>query len=186
MTDQGGESSFCQSIYIKIDIRIDMSISLRPVTTKFDKQVHLAELTKMRLIKYVLVTSPCQYHVTNLKHVISTARVPLATKHGRVVTYFDELLSIKAYNPLVTWPCKIHYHTMATKPGTMVTNVKWLLPVMLFYPLVMWFCKIMWQTKTISSLPQCLSPPNLPRLLHAMKGFLHNVRRSFDHGHVTN
>ena len=111
MTDQGGESSFCQSIYIKIDIRIDMSISLRPVTTKFDKQVHLAELTKMRLIKYVLVTSPCQYHVTNLKHVISTARVPMATKHGKMVTYLDELLSIKAHNPLVTWPCKIHYHT---------------------------------------------------------------------------
>ena len=53
MADQGGEFSF----HVVIDIRIDNSISIRPMITKFGRQVHLQHLTRMRLIKQVLVTS---------------------------------------------------------------------------------------------------------------------------------
>ena len=65
MPDQGGELSFFQGIHVRIDIRIYISISITPMTTKFGKQVHLQELIQMRLIKQVLVTSSRQDHVTN-------------------------------------------------------------------------------------------------------------------------
>ena len=61
MADWGGELNFSQGIYVRIDI----SISIRPMTTKFGKQIHVQDLTKMRLIKQVLVTSLRQNHVTN-------------------------------------------------------------------------------------------------------------------------
>ena len=57
MAYRGGELSFFQGIHVRNDIRIDISISVRPMTTKFDKQVHLQDLTQMTLIKLVLVTS---------------------------------------------------------------------------------------------------------------------------------
>ena len=45
-----GELSFFQSIHVGIDDkRIDMSISIRPMTTKFGKQARLQDLTQMRL-----------------------------------------------------------------------------------------------------------------------------------------
>ena len=50
MADGGGEFRFFQGIHVRIDIRIDISISIRPMTNKYDKQVHLQELTQMRLI----------------------------------------------------------------------------------------------------------------------------------------
>ena len=39
---------------VRIDI-FDISIPIRPMTTKFSKQVHVEELTQKRLIKQVLV-----------------------------------------------------------------------------------------------------------------------------------
>ena len=51
MADIGSELSFFQGIYVKIDIRIDISISTRPMTIKFGKQVHLQDLTQMKLIE---------------------------------------------------------------------------------------------------------------------------------------
>ena len=45
MADRGGEFRFFQGIHVRIDIRIDISISIRPMTNKFDKQIHLRELT---------------------------------------------------------------------------------------------------------------------------------------------
>ena len=51
MADRGGEFSFFQGIHVRIDI----SISVRPMITKFAKQVHLQDLAQMRLIKQVLV-----------------------------------------------------------------------------------------------------------------------------------
>ena len=45
MGDRGGEFRFFQGIHVRIDIRIDISISIRPLTNKFDKQIHLRELT---------------------------------------------------------------------------------------------------------------------------------------------
>ena len=41
------------------------TISVRPMITKFGKYVHLQNLTQVRLIKQVLVTSLRQDHVTN-------------------------------------------------------------------------------------------------------------------------
>ena len=41
MTDQISGLSFLQGIHVKIDVRIDISISIRPMITKFGKQVLL-------------------------------------------------------------------------------------------------------------------------------------------------
>ena len=65
MADWGGELSFFQDIHVRTDIRIDISISIRPMASKFGKEVHLGELTQMRLIKQVLLTWSRQNHVTN-------------------------------------------------------------------------------------------------------------------------
>ena len=65
MANRGGEFSSFQVIHVRFDIRIDISISIRPMITKFDKEVHLQNLTQIRLIKRVLVTSICQDHVKN-------------------------------------------------------------------------------------------------------------------------
>ena len=43
-----------QGIHVRIDIRINISISIRPMITKFGKQVQLEDLTQMSLIKQVL------------------------------------------------------------------------------------------------------------------------------------
>ena len=65
MADPSGEFSFVQAILARTDIGIGISISIRPMTTEFGKLVHLGELTQMRLIKQLLVTSPRQDPVTN-------------------------------------------------------------------------------------------------------------------------
>ena len=65
MVDRDGEFSFFQGIHVRIGSRIDISISVRPMITKFGKHVHLQNLTQVRLIKQVLVTSLRQDHVTN-------------------------------------------------------------------------------------------------------------------------
>ena len=65
MADRGSEFNFFHDIHVRIDIRIDITISIRPMTTKFGKQVHLQDLNQMILIKQGLVTSLCQDHVTN-------------------------------------------------------------------------------------------------------------------------
>ena len=58
----GGEFRFFLDIHVRIDIRIDASISIRSATTKFGQQVYKEELTQMRLNMQVLVTSLCQEH----------------------------------------------------------------------------------------------------------------------------
>ena len=65
MADRGDESRFFQGIHVRIDIRIDSTISLRPMITKFGKQVYLQNVTQMRLIKQVLVTLFRQDHAKN-------------------------------------------------------------------------------------------------------------------------
>ena len=64
MADRGGEFCFFQGFHVKLDTRIDISNSVRPMTTKFDKLVNLEKLTQMRLIKQVLVTPSGQYQMT--------------------------------------------------------------------------------------------------------------------------
>ena len=46
MADRGSKFSFFEDIHVKIDIGIGISISLRPMPTKFGKQVHLEEFTQ--------------------------------------------------------------------------------------------------------------------------------------------
>ena len=48
-----------------------------------------------------------QAHATNKTHCISTTRVPMATKLGRMMTYLDGLQLIKPYDPLITCRCEI-------------------------------------------------------------------------------
>ena len=56
MADLGSEFTFFQDIHVSCDTRIDISISIRPMTTKFAKKIHLQELTQTKLTKQVLVT----------------------------------------------------------------------------------------------------------------------------------
>ena len=65
MADGGSEFSFFQCIHVRIDLRIDIFISIRPMTTIFGKEVDLEQLTQIRLMKLVLVTSSHQDPVTN-------------------------------------------------------------------------------------------------------------------------
>ena len=62
-------SVFSKGIHVRIDITIDTPISKKPMTNKFEKEVHLEELTQMRLNK-VLVASSRQHRV-NLKDIIT-------------------------------------------------------------------------------------------------------------------
>ena len=41
MADWGSEFRFLRDIHVRLDIRIDIFISIRPMNTKFDKQTHL-------------------------------------------------------------------------------------------------------------------------------------------------
>ena len=50
-------------------------------------------------------------HVTNWNHYISTTRVSIAAKLGRMITYFDGLLPIKSFDPLITWPYEMTWQT---------------------------------------------------------------------------
>ena len=64
MADRGSEFRFFQGIHVRIDITIDILISIKPIIAKFGKQLHLHDLAQMRLIKQLLVTLSHQYHVT--------------------------------------------------------------------------------------------------------------------------
>ena len=64
MADLGGELSFFQDIHVRIDIRIDLHL-YKNYDHQICKQVHLQDLTQMRLIKQILVKSLHQDHVSN-------------------------------------------------------------------------------------------------------------------------
>ena len=42
---------------------------------------------------------------------ISTTTMPIVTKLGRVMSYYERLPSLKSYNPLITWSCEITQQT---------------------------------------------------------------------------
>ena len=75
MVDRSGEFNFFQGIHVRIDIRIDISIFIRPMTTKFGKEVHLDELTKVRLMTHGLVTHVITSRSRDKLKRISTSRV---------------------------------------------------------------------------------------------------------------
>ena len=49
MENWGDEFSFFQGIHVRIDLRIDISISIKPMSTKFGKQIHLGEMTPLNV-----------------------------------------------------------------------------------------------------------------------------------------
>ena len=65
MAYRGGELSFFHVIHVTIATRIDTSISLRLMITKFGKQVHQQELSQVGIIKQVLMKSSRHDHVAN-------------------------------------------------------------------------------------------------------------------------
>ena len=65
MADRGSEFRSFQGVHVRIDTKIDTSISIRPMTIKLGKQAHLRELSQLRLTKQVLVTSSRQGHLAN-------------------------------------------------------------------------------------------------------------------------
>ena len=109
--------------------------------------------------------------MTNWNHYVSTATISMDFKLGKMMPYFEELLPIMLFDPLIIFPCRITCQTkiistnttfIATKPGTEVINHERLQLIKSSKLLIMWCCKVMWQTETITSpLPQCLWPQNL-------------------------
>ena len=65
MKNQGAEFSIFRGTHVRFDIRINISIFLISMITRFCKQVHLQDLIQMRLIKQILVMSLRQDHATN-------------------------------------------------------------------------------------------------------------------------
>ena len=61
-----------QGIRVRIDIRIDIFISVRRMTTKFGEQVHLQDLTQMRLIKQVLYYFKITWQTKNISPLQGT------------------------------------------------------------------------------------------------------------------
>ena len=48
-----------------------------------------------------------QHHVTNQNHDIFIITVPMTTKHVRMMTYLEGLLTIKSQDAFITWACMI-------------------------------------------------------------------------------
>ena len=154
MTNRSNEFSFFLNIRVRIDIRINISISIGPMINKFGKQVHLQDLTQMKLIKQALVTSLRQDHLRNYNHYISITRVPMATKLGKMITYLDRLLLIKSHDPLISWSCKITLQNKTTISP--LSERLWLpnlagwyrsyldgpAPIKSRHPLITWSCEI--------------------------------------------
>ena len=83
---------------MRIDIRVDISIYSRSMATKFDKQVHLGEFTKMILVKQVLVTGGSRCFVTSRScNKLKTLYLSYQSAYdhqiwlGRMVTYLNWL-----------------------------------------------------------------------------------------------
>ena len=81
--DWGVSSAFSKVfIHTRTDVRVNISISAKPMPTKFGKQVHLEALNQMRLMKQLLVTPLRQDHVALKKcyNFLSLRTVKLITK----------------------------------------------------------------------------------------------------------
>ena len=91
MADLGCDFRFFRGIHVKIDIIINISISIGAIFTVFGKQAHLQDLTQMRLINQVLVTSLRQ----DLECLLAIGI--LAIILGSILIYHDWLLPIKSH-----------------------------------------------------------------------------------------
>ena len=98
MADRGGEFSFFQGIHIRIDIIIDIPISIRPLTFTFGKQVHNQ-------------TGAGDVITSGLRDKLKTFYLHYQRAYGhqtwQMITYHDGLLPIKSHDPLIMWSCEI-------------------------------------------------------------------------------
>ena len=100
--DRGCEFSFFQGIHVRIDIRMDSSISIRPVTTEFCMQVRLEELTQMRLVTQIRVTSSRKYHVTLKRCFNFLSARAMIIKFGQDNYKKVQLPLMKSHDPSIT------------------------------------------------------------------------------------
>ena len=160
MANRGGEFSFFQGIGVRIDVRIDISTSIKRMIINFGKQVHLHDLTQTRLIKQVLVTLLRQDHVTNWKHLHYLSAYGHKTWQDGDLLWWTPAHKV-THDALITWTFEITWQTKiitfplseclwSVKLGRMVTYLDGLLSIKSHDPLMTWACKITWQTKVIS------------------------------------
>ena len=74
---------------------------------------------------YCLVRMVLQGHVTNENHYISSTRVPMATKLSRMIIYLDGFLSIKSFDPLISWPSEITWQNKNIKRISPMLQCLW-------------------------------------------------------------
>ena len=102
---------------------------------------------------------------------ISTTTVPMTTKLGRLVIYYEELLLIKPHDSLIMWSSKITWQTKTVISPLSLCPATNLLAIKSYDPLIAWSCKIMWQTKTIiSPLPQWIWQSNWVQWWFTLRG----------------
>ena len=125
----------------------------------------------------LIVTWPNTWSRDKLKHHISTATIPMASKLGKVVINHKVLPLLKLLDPSITWFCKVTWHvnslclhstcTMATKHGKMVTYRYGLSPINSHNPLNMFSREVAWQIgNIISPLSQFLWSQDLSAQWH--------------------
>ena len=84
----------------------------------FFQNVSISTLFDLRTCKVFLPmfhhSLPMKYVTFNQQtHHISTTRILMATGVSMVVTYHEGLMSIKWHDTLITWSCRITWHTKA-------------------------------------------------------------------------
>ena len=89
-----------------------------PITTKFSRWW----LTLSLLLPLITRSCEIMWQTKN----ISTTTEPIATKHGRMVTYLEWFLPIKPHDPLITWSSEITWqisNTLVPMPMLGPTNL---------------------------------------------------------------
>ena len=139
MVDWGSKFSFFQGIHVRIDLRIDISISIGSMATKYGRQVHLEELTQMKLIKQVMVMSSNQDHMRILKHLLYQSSFGHQTlQHGHLPQWATaHKVMWHIWILIVIWSCEIMWEKtqISTSTVLMVTKAdRWWLTLRGFYP----------------------------------------------------
>ena len=190
MANQGGEFISVLGIHVRIDIGIDISFSERPKTTKFGVQIHLEELTEMRLIKYVLVVffpRSCNFYKRCYERLFYAKKLLLVRT---MISNFGQKI-IKSLEPLpsgtlthkVTWLfdhmvlriCVINqkHFTSTIRVAisinicSMLTYLDALLLIISHNTLITWLFRIMWQIKK-------------PLYLHYHSAYVHQIWQDGD------
>ena len=111
MADQGDKFSFFRGICVRNNMRIVISISMKPKTTKFGSHVLLEKLSQIRLIKQVLLTSSRQDQVTLKRNYNFLAARGMIIKFGQENNKMTQLPFITSRDPSVTQFCGVMWQT---------------------------------------------------------------------------